>query len=364
MIPVLYPATERTFSNNGLGGLPNATKCTVTKKRNTPGGYYLEMEYPIDGLHYKDLAVERIIYASPEVDKHPQPFRVERISRPMNGIVTVYAPHVSAALQKAVTYGTYTNKLPSVAIDYFLGRIIPVSEREKWTIYYPSNYKVDDNRTVTFNEPVSMMDVLMGVEGSLLDTFGGEYDFDHWTIKVERNLGKDTGIEVRYGVNMVDMNAETDASELITAVVPYWSGTVDNTDTVVIGDQCTSKNAASFSYTRCVPLDVSQEFDSSDTAPTKEQVTAKGQAFINKSTRSSIPMSLDVQYIPITEDIGARNISLFDTVKVVHPDLGVSATEKVVETQFNVLTERYDKITIGSIKQSIVDTIAKMIKKG
>jgi phage-related protein len=48
----------------------------------------------------------------------------------------------------------------------------------------------------------------------------------------------------------------------------------------------------------------------------------------------------------------------------VHPDLGVKSTAKVVETKFNVLTERYDELTIGSIKQSIVDTIAKMIKKG
>jgi phage minor structural protein len=111
-------------------------------------------------------------------------------------------------------------------------------------------------------------------------------------------------------------------------------------------------------------LDVSQEFDSTNSAPATDQVTAKGKTFIQKTTQSNVSMSLDVQYISITDGIGNRNINLFDTVKVVHPDLGISETAKVVETLFNVLTERYESLTIGSIKKTIVDTIAKMIKKG
>ena len=90
MIPVLYPSTETAFENNGLGGLPDAISCVVTEQRNTQGGYFLEMEYPIDGLHYDLLAPERIIYAAPSMGNTPQPFRISRITRPINGSCTAH----------------------------------------------------------------------------------------------------------------------------------------------------------------------------------------------------------------------------------------------------------------------------------
>jgi len=362
VIPVLYPATERTFANNGLGGLPDAISITITSKANRPEVPFLEMEYPVDGLHYSDLAVERIIYATPQQGKHPQPFVIERISRPINGVVTIYAPHVSAGLQKLVTYGSTSTKWPGLVIDYFLGNALPTTEAAKWS-RAPTSFSADDGKLVRYQTPVSMMDVLMGTDGSVLDQFGGEFAFDHWSIVLYAQQGKDTGLEVRYGVNMSDMTAETDTSELVTAVVPYWSGTINDVDTVVVGDICTSSNASSYASIRCIPLDVTREFESVSTAPTKAQVTAKGQSFIGSTTQKNVTMSLDVKYIPVTDEIGDRPINLFDTVKVTHPDLGVSDTAKVVEVQFNPYTEKNVQITIGRLKKTIVDTIADIIKK-
>lgn len=362
MIPVLYPATERTFTNNGLGGLPDAISITITSKANRPEVPFLEMEYPVDGLHYSDLAVERIIYATPQQGKHPQPFVIERISRPINGVVKVYAPHVSVGLQKLVTYGSTSTKWPGLAIDYFLGNALPATEAEKWS-RAPTSFSADDGKLVRYQTPVPMMDVFMGTEGSVLDQFGGEFAFDHWSIVLYARQGKDTGLEVRFGVNMSDMTAETDTSELVTAVVPYWSGTINDVDTVVVGDICTSSNASSYASIRCIPLDVTREFESVSTAPTKAQVTAKGQSFIGSTTQKNVTMSLDVKYIPVTDEIGDRPINLFDTVKVTHPDLGVSDTAKVVEVQFNPYTEKNVQITIGRLKKTIVDTIADIIKK-
>ena len=361
MIPVLYPATERTFANNGLGGLPNATSCTVTEKRNTPGGYFLEMDYPIDGLHYGDIINERIIYASPAPHKVPQPFRIRRVSRPINGIVHIEAPHVSSEVSGITTYGEYDVHAPDVAFSEFATVARSFGQTVNFLFY--TDMWLDDAKHVKFLEPVSLQDAIYGRDGSLLDVFGGELDFDAWNIALKKRRGVDTGIEIRYGVNMSDIESETDSSELVTAVVPYWSGDVGGTETVIVGDLCASDNASAFAYIRTIPLDVSNQFDS-DTVPKKEQVTAAGQSFIDSTDLKNLNTSTRVKYDPITLGIGDRSIYLCDTVKVVHPDLGVSSTAKVVEVKYNVLTERYDEITIGSIKQSIVDTIAKMIKKG
>jgi phage minor structural protein len=359
VIPVLYPANETAFTTNGLGGLPDAISCVVTEQRNTPGGYWLEMEYPVGGLHYADIAPDRIIYAAPSMGNRPQPFRISRITRPINGIVHIEAPHVSSELQKIVTYGSFPVYTVYGGFDTFkeiatgLGQPVP--------FYMTSDIDLFTVQRIEFPHPASFSDVLLGAEGSFLDKIGGEFEWDGWHVILHKQRGVDTGLEIRYGVNMSDIEAETDTSNLVTAVIPYWKGTVNNQDTIVIGDMRISGNAGAYAYVRCVPLDVSSQFDlEQDQQPSKTDVTAKGQAFIDSTDLKELTMSINVKYTPLMEN---RNINLCDTVRVVHPDLGVSSTAKVVETRFNVLTGQYESITIGSIRKSIVDTIADIIKK-
>lgn len=356
MIPVLYPSTETSFTTNGLGGLPDAISCVVTEQRNTQGGYYLEMEYPIDGLHFDLLAPERIIYAAPAMGKTPQPFRISRITRPINGIVHIEAPHVSAELQKIVTYGRMRAYTVWGLWSDFKGVATNIGQACPFTI--SSNFNLTEAINFWFDEPITMASLLMGMEGSMLDKIGGEIEFDKWNVVYNTQRGVNSGLEIRYGVNMSDLEAETDATELVTACVPFWKGTVNEVDTVVVGDMCSASNASTYAYVRCVPLDVSQQFEETDTQPTKAQVTEKGQAFVSSSALSELTMSINVKYTPLMEN---RNINLCDTVRVVHPDLGVSSTAKVVETKYNTLVERYEELTIGTMRQTIVDTIARLL---
>ena len=71
MIPSLHVASETNFDTLGLGGLADAISCTVTEERN--GEYELEMEYPVNGIHFNDLAVDRIIVAPNNDKDHGQP---------------------------------------------------------------------------------------------------------------------------------------------------------------------------------------------------------------------------------------------------------------------------------------------------
>ena len=100
MKPILYPVSETQFRNNGLGRLSDAVKCLVTEERN--GQYELELQYPITGIHYTDIVEERIIAARHDDSDDIQPFRIYKITRPMNGIVTVNARHISYQLSKVV----------------------------------------------------------------------------------------------------------------------------------------------------------------------------------------------------------------------------------------------------------------------
>ena len=102
---LLYSSGEADFNNNGLGALSDAISCEVTEERN--GAFELQMEYPITGIHYQDIKPRRIITAKPNPYGDIQPFRIYRITRPMNGKVKVYAQHISYDLT-GVTVAPFT----------------------------------------------------------------------------------------------------------------------------------------------------------------------------------------------------------------------------------------------------------------
>ena len=93
MIPVLFPANATTYFTQGLGALTDTISCTVTEELN--GEYELEMQYPLEGIHFDEITDRSIIYAIPSPYRSPQPFRIYRITKPLNGIVTIYARHIS-----------------------------------------------------------------------------------------------------------------------------------------------------------------------------------------------------------------------------------------------------------------------------
>lgn len=228
-----------------------------------------------------------------------------------------------------------------------------------------------EGKTVSFENPTSMLGIMLGERGSLLDTFGGGFDFYGWRVELLSNPGKDTGIQIRSGANIIKVRASTDDSGLVTAVIPFFKGTQDGQDVFVYGALCKAPTADNFNILRCVPLDVSSEFADLEegASPTAAQVTEKGQAFISSTDASVLRTSYEIEYIPTPPQLSAvtpapsRNLYLFDRVDVVLPEYGIQAKAKVVKTAHNVLLDRYDSVTIGTIQRNAADTIAALISK-
>ena len=96
LIPILYDKNELAFESNGLGKLTDAVSCSV--KEDINGEFTLTMVYPVDGIHYEDIKVRNYIYVKPNQVSTNQAFRIVKISRPINGQVTIQAEHISYLL--------------------------------------------------------------------------------------------------------------------------------------------------------------------------------------------------------------------------------------------------------------------------
>ena len=90
MTPILLSGTAVR------GFLAEALTCVVTEERN--GIFELELTYPVSGLMFPELCADRLIKAKPNDTADCQHFRIYQISKPLNGIVTVSAEHISYTL--------------------------------------------------------------------------------------------------------------------------------------------------------------------------------------------------------------------------------------------------------------------------
>lgn len=353
MIPILFSPGTTVFNSNGLGRLSDAISCHVVEERN--GKYELSMEYPVDGVHFSDIEVSAIIYAVPADGKGSQPFQVYKVEKLISGKARIYAEHISYQARH-IPVMPFTASIASDAmyrLKYFSAIENPFT---LWTDVSRFGYYVQD-------VPESMRARLGGQSGSILDVYGGEFEWDHYTIKLHAQRGHDSGVTLRYGKNITDLTQEKNITNTYTAVCPYYKSS-DDTECLVLPEKyILSSNAGNFPYIMAKTVDMTGEFNDNETANV-ETLRAKTQAYITKNNIGVPAVSIKVSFVALWQteeykDIAAlERVNLCDTVNVVFEKLGVSATAKVVKTNYNVLIDRYDSIELGETKSQLSSMIA------
>ena len=357
MKPILYDSTEKQFMTNGIGTLADAISCTVIEERN--GSYELEMEYPLGGINYDEIRNNRIILAMPSDGQKAQPFRVFKITRPIGGVVKIYAVHLSYDLS-GIPVAPFTANDCSSALNGLKSNSMIANPFEVWTdISGSGKYKQ--------NSPASFRSRLAGTDGSILDSFGkgAELEFDRLTVKVHQNRGRDNGVTIRYGKNLTDLKQQESIENVRTGVIAYWYKEENNTQDVIVGEIQYLENHADYPKENIHVLDCSADFEKK---PDKQQLNTRAKQYIKANNIGVPKVSIDVSFIQLwqTEEykniVSLERVSLCDTVHVAFEKLGVNAVAKVIKTEFDVLNERYIKITLGEARSSFGEAIREATK--
>ena len=174
MTPILFSENSTVFTTNGTGRLSDAISCVVTEERN--GQYELEMEYPIDGQHFGEIGIRSIIGAVPCDGGSIQAFRVYKMTKPISGRVKIYAQHISYDLSKNTSMPFSITSSPSACSQALAGLKSHAVEA------CPFSFWTDVTTAGSYSQsaPASIKSRLGGVEGSILDQFGGEYEWDNF----------------------------------------------------------------------------------------------------------------------------------------------------------------------------------------
>ena len=328
-------------STNGLGCLNVLDDSIVTEELN--GIYEAEFKIMVSEKHYADLSVDSIVKIPVNEAGDEQLFRVYFVSPEINGMVLVKAQHITYDLSKvAVEPFTATGAVAAKngMLDHMMGT-------------YPFNMTTDITNTTSnfkLSIPRSFRECLGGYEGSLLDVFRGEYEWDNLTVKMLAHRGADNSVRIAYGKNLTDFKQEMNNENVYTAVLGY---AVVNEQTVY--GSIYHKIVAAYPKVKIV--DFSSDY--SETVPTPEQLTAKAQTYAQNNSIEVPKVNITVSFVPLNQTEEYKNIaplervSLGDTVHVFFDKLGVEASSRVVKTVWNINAGRYDSIELGSTKANL-----------
>ena len=160
---------------------------------------------------------------------------------------------------------------------------------------------------------------------------------------------------------MTDIQQDKNCSNVATGVYPYWSAEVDGQNVLVELPEKTVSAPGTYNFVKIRTLDLSSEFE---TQPTVEQLRSKTESYIKNNNIGvpSVSWSVSFEQLSKSEEYKhlalLERVSLFDTVNVEFPALGVSATAKAVKMVYDVLADRVKSVTLGSVRANIADTIA------
>ena len=362
--PILYAKNETDFFSLGLGVMTNTLEASVTEERN--GSFYFESKIIIDGVIYPQLENDQLIKVDAGHELKNQRFRIKKIVDNHNGTASIYAEHISylsaeLSLKPEVTVSGNGSTALTIwkssligANSFVVDSDITTSNSTKWRID-----KVQNPRQA-----------LGGVEGSILEKWGGEYRFDNYHISLLSKRGTTADVLLAYGRNITDFEQERNISNTFNSVYPFAIYTDDKQQErlITLSDYFVdSSNIASFPNRKAQTVDFSNEFEH-DVVPTQDKLKSLAQKYI-KSNGIGVPsVSIKVSFVDLSKTSDYENIAplerlnLCDEVHVIYPKLKVNTTAKVVRIVWNVLAESYDEIEIGEKRVSLSDKISEQTK--
>lgn len=360
MRPILYNTNETAFETYGLGEI-DATKAQVTRERN--GNYTLYIEYPASGPLAGTFKNDMRIKSDAGLRTKNQTFFISRILKDSTGILKVYAKHISHLTEKmAIRNNTNATGTAQAALAIWALNALGGIRFDTWSdidLTSKTSWNIADFKTAR--------DVLGGVQGSILDVWGGEYEFDNTTIRLHKQLGRKTPTVLEYGRNILRAEDDQDIEGAYTSVYPYATYTPENQGTGEGG--ATSQQVTVelpekyvdgpyiglYNERRVLIVDFSSNFKDKE-VPTIDKLRklAKDYAINN---RLGLPkINTKIEYVDLSKTLDYKltqileEAELCDIVPVYYPQIGLTSEDaKLTTIVYDVLLEQNDSVEVGVI---------------
>ena len=361
MKPILFNKNEQQFDTYGLGEI-DVTTGNVTRERN--GLYTFYAEYPANGPLASVLEKEMKIKADAGLRTKNQTFEISRIVKDSSGVLKIYGSHIKHKLEyMAVRHGINLSGTASVALAIWANNLIGDYRFSTW-----SDIDTTGSTTFTADKMTNAHLALGGVEGSILDVWGGEYEFDNLTVRLHKQLGRRAPTVLEYGRNIISAESDESIEESYTSVYPFATYTPDSQGsdstpapvTVTIpGDYVDSKYISMYANRRIKVVDFSSEFKEKE-IPTPDKLRTMALKFMEHNKIGAPKINTKIEYVDLASTLDYQDnkiieeLEFCDIVPVYYPSIGITEDDaKVTKIVYDFVNERNESVEFGIIGESI-----------
>lgn len=372
MRPILFNKNETAFDTYGLGEL-NVTKGTVTRERN--GNYTLYAEIPVNDPATATLEKEMKLKADAGLRTKNQTFEISRIVKDSSNIAKIYGQHISHKLEyMGLVNGRPFSGSAFTALAIWHNATIGDLRFDVWSDIQTTGKGVFD-----ISKMENARQALGGVEGSILDIYGGEYEFDNMTVRLHKQLGRTAPTVLEYGRNILSAELDETIESAYTSVLPFATYTPykpegDTSDsqpdpvTVTLPENYVdSKYKALYAHRRIKVVDFSSEFKSdskSKDIPTPDKLRKMANDYMERNAIGKPKINTKIDYVDLAKTLDYADrawfeeLELCDIVPIYYPQIGLTdETAKITTITYDFINERNESVEFGDIGTNVRATM-------
>lgn len=372
MRPILFNKDEQSFDTYGLGEL-DVTKGNVTRERN--GNYTLYAEIPVNDPMVSILQKEMKLKVDAGLRTKNQTIEISRIVKDSSNIVKIYGQHISHKLEyMALRNATAFAGSAYSALGIWKGALIGDLRFDVWSDIQTTGKGVFD-----ISKMVNARQALGGVEGSILDIYGGEYEFDNMTVRLHKQLGRTAPTVLEYGRNILSAESDETIESSYTSVLPFATYTPDKPEgdtsdsqpdavTVTLPeDYVDSKYKDLYAHRRIKIVDFSSEFKSdgkNKDIPTVEKLRKMATDYMDRNAIGKPKINTKIDYVDLAKTLDYADrawfeeLELCDIVPIYYPQIGLTdETAKITTITYDFINERNESVEFGDIGTNVRATM-------
>jgi phage minor structural protein len=330
----VFKATDRDFTSNGDAVI---VPIKARVKNNVNGEFTLELT--TESRFYDYLTQGNIIIAP--TPQGEQAFRINNQVQRKGDRITVKARHVFYDSENLVIADSYAVDLTcEQALNHF-------------------NAATDSTSPFTMHSDITDLNTFRCVRkslgeaiGTVIERWGGYLVRNNWDISVNKSIGRDLGVTIRYAKNLNELTASYDFSGVATKILPVGKDGILLPELYVY-----STVQYSTPYTKAVTIN--QDINEDDYTTEEEyqaavitDLRAQAQTLVNKTCYPVITYSLKGKPEKV-QDIG-------DVIQVIDERIGVNITTQVIGYEWDIITESYANLTFGNFGNTLSGLMAKV----
>lgn len=324
MMIYIYEKKDRYFERNGLGVLNQSETCAILEKLN--GIYELKLSYPLHDKKSEYLIPYNVIKADGQL------FRIYHVEKESKaGLIHVNARHIFYDLvYKFIEDIRVSNKTCKEGIKL-------IAEELRLEEHYVFDSDIDDVLTQYIIRKNAAEAIFM-----LTERWRGELVRDNYKIAIKKSRGKNKGVSIRYGKNIIGISEKINTENVLTWIYPVGAHGLTLPEKYLLNPLWDSDEYPDFALIRKI------EFKD---ATSEGLLRLEAEKYLEAHSEFDVNYKIDFLQLEKTDRYKdykpLLDVEVGDTVIVKHEILGISIEVKVIAIEKDLLRAQNSKVELG-----------------